>query len=68
MAAFSAPVCGHMNADHGDDMAAMLRHYVGIRTEAATMLCLDRLGMDMEVRTGGVEGGDVRAAERVLGG
>ena len=30
---FSAPVAGHMNADHADATAAMVKHYVGISGE-----------------------------------
>lgn len=30
IAPFSAPVSAHMNADHADATAAMIRHYVGI--------------------------------------
>lgn len=29
VSAFSAPVCGHMNVDHSDDMKAMIQHYSG---------------------------------------
>lgn len=31
VAPFSAPICGHMNADHSDSTAAMVFHYAGIQ-------------------------------------
>ena len=30
IAPFSAPVAGHMNDDHADATAAMIKHYVGL--------------------------------------
>lgn len=47
VAAFSGPVCGHMNADHSESTVAMLKHYVGITVDKATMLSLDRLGVNV---------------------
>ena len=47
VAAFSAPVCGHMNADHSESTVAMIKHYVGISVEKASMLSLDRLGVNV---------------------
>lgn len=44
VAAFAGPVCGHMNADHMQDLIAMVRHYVGLGVDEARMLDLDRLG------------------------
>jgi hypothetical protein len=34
VAAFSGPVCGHMNADHESDTIAMVHKYVGIKVGA----------------------------------
>ncbi|GAX84646.1 hypothetical protein CEUSTIGMA_g12067.t1 [Chlamydomonas eustigma] len=47
---FSVPVCSHMNFDHKDDMKAMIRHYVGMQVEDVTMLDLDRLGINFDVK------------------
>ena len=47
VAAFSAPVCGHMNADHMDAVLGMIKHYVGITVDSASMLSLDRLGVSV---------------------
>ena len=49
VAAFSAPVCSHMNKDHMGDTLAMIKHYVGITVDSATLLDLDRLGMNVQV-------------------
>lgn len=50
VAAFSGPVCGHMNADHGESTIAMIKHYVGITVSEARMLSLDRLGVNVECK------------------
>jgi putative heme iron utilization protein len=47
VAAFSAPVCGHMNADHAESTQAMIKHYIGITVDKAMMLSLDRLGVNV---------------------
>lgn len=50
---FSAPVCGHMNADHQADMTPMVTHYTGLTgVESVTLTGIDHLGMDGEVRGG----------------
>jgi putative heme iron utilization protein len=49
IAAFATPVMSHMNADHGDANVAMVNHYLPIQVEAANIVGLDRLGMDMMV-------------------
>lgn len=48
VAQFSAPVCGHMNADHEGDILAMVKHYTGLAASKARMLGLDRLGADLQ--------------------
>ncbi len=35
VAAFSGPVCGHMNADHESDTIAMVHKYVGMKVGGA---------------------------------
>lgn len=49
VAAFAAPVCGHMNADHEGDIQAMVKHYIGVTATSAKMLDLDRLGFNLQV-------------------
>lgn len=53
VAAFSAPVCGHMNADHVADTIAMIQHYVGLKVDDAKLTDLDRLGMNCMVTRNG---------------
>lgn len=53
IAQFSAPVCGHMNADHEADTLAIVKHYAGVTMESAKMLDLDRLGMNLECKRQG---------------
>lgn len=52
IAAFSGPVAGHMNEDHADSTAAMIKHYVGITVSKATILGIDRLGMSVSCERG----------------
>lgn len=47
IAPFSAPVAGHMNADHADTTVAVIKHVVGITVDSATILSIDRLGMNV---------------------
>ncbi len=42
VAQFAAPIAQHMNADHADSTVAMVRHYVGIDVESASIMSLDR--------------------------
>ena len=46
VAAFSAPVCSHMNADHGDALRAMAKHYAGVDADEVVMRSIDALGMN----------------------
>ncbi len=48
VAAFSAPICGHMNDDHADATRAIVKHYTGLTVESANMLTVDRLGMNVQ--------------------
>jgi putative heme iron utilization protein len=47
VAQFSSPVCTHMNEDHQDATIAMIKHYIGITVDKATMLSLDSLGINV---------------------
>ena len=49
VAAFSAPVCGHMNADHGDSLRDVVKHYVGVDVDSVEMRSIDALGMNCRV-------------------
>jgi putative heme iron utilization protein len=58
LAAFAAPVMKHMNDDHADSTAAMVRHYTGMPCTAAEIVSMDRLGMTVKA-TLTVAGGGV---------
>ncbi|WIA08488.1 hypothetical protein OEZ85_007924 [Tetradesmus obliquus] len=51
VASFAPHVAGHMNgeASHIKDMTDMVAHYVGMNVSGASMLGMDRLGIDMQV-------------------
>ena len=67
---FSAPVAGHMNADHGDAVLAMARSATGLgeKVVKAAMGRVDRLGFEVELvlasssEEGGGDGGSGNAA------
>jgi putative heme iron utilization protein len=48
VAAFSGPVCGHMNQDHAESTVAMVKHYAGISVDSAVMMALDKFGIDVK--------------------
>lgn len=48
LAAFAAPVIKHMNDDHADSTAAMVRHYTGVPCSSASIVSMDRLGMTVK--------------------
>ncbi|EFN51899.1 hypothetical protein CHLNCDRAFT_139512 [Chlorella variabilis] len=52
VAPFSAPVAGHMNADHAEATVAMMKHYVGITVSKAAIMSIDRLGMTVSCERG----------------
>lgn len=45
VAAFTAPIASHMNADHADSIIAMLKHYASIPVQQAKITGLDRCGI-----------------------
>lgn len=47
VAKFSHPICKHMNEDHPDSVLAMANHFSGIKVDAARMVRLDRLGVEL---------------------
>ena len=61
---FSPPVCGHMNADHADAVAAMVAASAagtGVTVERASMVSVDRLGFECDAVLSGSDGGVIRA-------
>jgi len=50
VAAYSSHVIGHMNEDHADATAAMVKHYIcGCDVENAEIVSMDSLGMSVKV-------------------
>ena len=45
IAKFASPVMKHMNDDHSDSTAAMVKHYAGLPCSEAEIVSLDSLGM-----------------------
>jgi putative heme iron utilization protein len=60
VSAFSAPVAGHMNADHGDAVLAVARSATGLgeRVVKAAMGRVDRLGFEVELVLASEENGE----------
>lgn len=52
IAAFSGPVCGHMNQDHGDATVAMVKHFASVDVDSAEMLSVDKYGIDVAATKG----------------
>lgn len=48
---FAAGILEHMNADHGDALRRIVRHYAQLDAEEATMVAVDRLGFVVRART-----------------
>ncbi|KAK9826044.1 hypothetical protein WJX74_007645 [Apatococcus lobatus] len=49
IASFAAPIAKHMNEDHAESTVAMLRHFGKLSAEAAQIVGLDSLGLDLLV-------------------
>jgi len=50
VAAYGSHVIGHMNADHADSTAAMIKHYItGCDVESAEIVSIDSLGMSVKL-------------------
>mmetsp|Transcript_28086 Transcript_28086/g.53167 ORF Transcript_28086/g.53167 Transcript_28086/m.53167 type:complete len:322 (+) Transcript_28086:70-1035(+) len=43
-------VASHMNDDHSDSTISMIQHYIGVDVEAAKIVSMDCLGMDVVVK------------------
>lgn len=50
--AFTPMIAGHMNADHKDTLIAMLAHYASLEVEDASIVGMDKVGMDLKVVKG----------------
>ena len=53
VAGFSAPIAQHMNADHAESTAAMVRHFLQRPVSAARIVDLDRYGLNLQVELDG---------------
>ncbi|KAG5184587.1 hypothetical protein JKP88DRAFT_269721 [Tribonema minus] len=58
IAGFAEPIMTHMNSDHSDSTAAMVEHYItgGAKVDSATLVGVDRKGMNVLVAMGGESG------------
>jgi hypothetical protein len=55
-----------MNADHGEALRAITRHFAGLDAEEATMMSVDRLGFVVRARTAeGMKGARIGFPEPV---
>jgi len=63
----AAEIIEHMNADHGEALRAIARHYAGLVAEEATMVSCDRLGFVIRAKTAeGMKGARIQFPEPVL--
>ena len=53
VAIFASHVAAHMNNGHPESTSAIVRHYVGMAVDSASMLSLDRLGFHAECMKNG---------------
>lgn len=62
----AAAILAHMNADHGDALRLMARHFAGLAAEEAVMVSCDRLGFVVRARTAeGMKGARIPFPEPV---
>ena len=62
----SADIIEHMNADHGEALRLITRHFGKLEAEEATMVSCDRLGFVVRVRTAeGMKGARIQFPEPV---
>jgi putative heme iron utilization protein len=63
----AAQIIEHMNADHGEALRSIARHYAGLVAEEATMVSCDRLGFVIRAKTAeGMKGARIQFPEPVL--
>lgn len=66
LAPFAAGIMEHMNADHGEALRHITRHYAGLEAEEATIVSCDRLGFVVRARTAaGMKGARIQFPEPV---
>ncbi|HEY0372057.1 MAG TPA: DUF2470 domain-containing protein, partial [Thermoanaerobaculia bacterium] len=66
LAPFAAGILEHMNADHGEALRAMAKHFASLDAEEATMVACDRLGFVIRARTSeGMKGARIPFTEPV---
>jgi putative heme iron utilization protein len=66
LAPFAAGIMEHMNADHGEALREMARHFGGLDAEETTMVSCDRLGFVLRARTAeGMKGARIQFGEPV---
>lgn len=66
LAGAAAGILEHMNADHGDALREIARHFAGLACDEATMVSCDRLGFVVRVRTAeGMKGRRIAFPEEV---
>ncbi len=66
LAPFAAGILEHMNADHGESLRRITRHFAGLEAEEATMVSCDRLGFVVRARTAaGMKGARIQFPEPV---
>jgi putative heme iron utilization protein len=66
LAAYAAGIMEHMNADHGEALRHITRHFGGLDAEEATMVSCDRLGFVVRARTAqGMKGTRIQFPEPV---
>jgi putative heme iron utilization protein len=62
----AAAIIEHMNADHGEALRAIAKHFASLDAEEATMVSCDRLGFVIRARTAaGMKGARIAFAEPV---
>jgi hypothetical protein len=62
----AAGIMEHMNADHGEALRNIVRHFSGLDAEEATMVSCDRLGFVVRLRTAqGMKGTRIQFPEPV---
>eukprot|EP01036_Dinobryon_divergens_P022988 gene22988-31295_t len=50
IAPFASPIMKHMNDDHADSTAAMVRHYAGVSCSEAKIVSIDSIGMTVQAK------------------
>jgi putative heme iron utilization protein len=63
---YASGILAHMNADHGDALRSIVKHFAGLEADEATMVSCDRLGFVVRARTAaGMKGARIAFPEEV---